>query len=689
MYESYFGLTERPFSIAPDPQYLYMADRHKEAMAHLSYGLSQGGCFIVLTGEVGTGKTTLCRNLMTDLPDHVDLALILNANINEEELLQTICDELKVAYTNEHSQKQLLDLINRHLLSTFANNRHTVLIIDEAQLLSRDVLEQIRLLTNLETTKHKLLQIILIGQPELSDMLMRNDLRQLAQRVTARYHLGELKKSEIEEYVNYRLSVAGCKQPLFSSQALTKLHQLTDGIPRKINVLADHALLSTYSQNKRLVDANTIKDSAKEVFFTKKPTLIEPSISNKRWWILALALLLINAFLWWYFSSATNNESANVKETIDPITLETEGLVSEPSASNEPSASTQPEPTTGNQPLAEIEALPGIEKILEAPTPTLQAVSQNSSLDSTSIDVALDELVPDIPSEDVFNPELIRPDVGVNIATGEPDLVDANLDVISAGSVVLSEEYLDVDDDIITDSIDSVVIEGQVSDVSVISYPLLSEQTEFGRILETSADLTGRISTFRNLVELWGVELPDQIFRSMCDEAQASGLQCVFFNGWDQLLRFNRPTVLVLNHNNQLHRVIVEVVDGDAAEVRVGDSIYRISVAELQSRWQGNEAVLVWRPNEIGADFLKLGDISLNLPDIRRYLNQALAQSKLPSLVISSELEFDRDLAQKLFSLQTAYKILPDRKIGNETYLLMNELNQQNSTPVLRSRLQF
>jgi len=160
VYLEYFGLAERPFSIAPDPHYLYMSARHKEAMAHLTYGLSQGGCFIVLTGEVGTGKTTLCRNLLSDLPDDVEVALILNANINEQELLQTVCDELKIAYQDADSQKQLLDKINAYLLSGFSENRQTVLIIDEAQLLSRDVLEQVRLLTNLETTKSKLLQIM-------------------------------------------------------------------------------------------------------------------------------------------------------------------------------------------------------------------------------------------------------------------------------------------------------------------------------------------------------------------------------------------------------------------------------------------------------------------------------------------------------------------------------------------------
>ncbi len=301
MYLDYFGLVERPFSIAPDPQYLYMSARHKEAMAHLTYGLSQGGCFIVLTGEVGTGKTTLCRNLLDDLPDDVEVALILNANINEQELLQTVCDELKIEYGEHDSQKRLLDQINTHLLKGFANKQQTVLIIDEAQLLKRDVLEQIRLLTNLETTKSKLLQIILIGQPELNDVLTRNDLRQLAQRVTARYHLGSLDRREIEDYVNFRLRVAGCRKPLFTKQALSQLHKSTDGIPRRINVLADHALLSAYSKTNVMVDAKCVKAAAKEVFIqTKKraPRISKPLLYGA----LSLVVLCLNLGLWWFFS---------------------------------------------------------------------------------------------------------------------------------------------------------------------------------------------------------------------------------------------------------------------------------------------------------------------------------------------------------------------------------------------------
>jgi len=300
VYLEYFGLLERPFSIAPDPHYLYMSARHKEAMAHLTYGVSQGGCFIVLTGEVGTGKTTLCRNLLSDLPKDIEVALILNANINEQELLQTICDELKIGYLESDSQKALLDKLNAHLLAGFAKNQQTVLIIDEAQLLSRDVLEQIRLLTNLETTKSKLLQIILIGQPELNDLLSRNDLRQLAQRVTARYHRGALKRNEIEDYVNFRLSVAGCRKPLFTKQALTQLHRSTDGIPRRINVLADHALLSTYTKNHAVVDAKSVKESTKEVFVQASKPVVSRRI-NYRWGAAILGLLLVNALILWWF----------------------------------------------------------------------------------------------------------------------------------------------------------------------------------------------------------------------------------------------------------------------------------------------------------------------------------------------------------------------------------------------------
>jgi len=317
VYESYFGLSERPFSIAPDPQYLFMSRQHQEAMAHLRYGLTQGGGFILLTGEVGTGKTTLCRNLLSALPDNVNVALILNANIKEDELLQTICDELKIKYKVKDTQKTLLKNLNDFLLKGFSNNRRTVLIIDEAQLLSRDVLEQIRMLTNLETTKAKLLQIILIGQPELNEVLARRDLRQLAQRITARYHLKSIEKQDITEYVTTRLKVAGCTRPLFTKQALSKVFSLTKGIPRLINVLCDNALLVAYSKNSDIVDAKIVKLASKEIISpvtVRQPSKVLGFLKSN---LKQLAMAGLACLLLFLFNQQSHNLNSNQSSNLN------------------------------------------------------------------------------------------------------------------------------------------------------------------------------------------------------------------------------------------------------------------------------------------------------------------------------------------------------------------------------------
>lgn len=275
MYLEHFGLSEAPFSIAPDPRYLYMSERHREALAHLVYGLNSDGAFILLSGDVGTGKTTVSRCLLEQIPEDTDLALVLNPKVTVVELLETICDEL---YCQEHAQapvhhvaskpsvKVLVDIINRFLLDAHARGRKTVLMIDEAQNLDLDVLEQLRLLTNLETNERKLLQIILLGQPELVEMLARPELSQLAQRITARYHLTPLDENEIAAYISHRLAVAGCRRPLFSRTVLKRIYQLSGGIPRLVNVLCDRALLGTYVQNRQQVNRSTLDQAAQEVF---------------------------------------------------------------------------------------------------------------------------------------------------------------------------------------------------------------------------------------------------------------------------------------------------------------------------------------------------------------------------------------------------------------------------------------
>ncbi len=271
MYNNYFNLTQSPFSIAPDPRYLFMSERHREALAHLLYGVGSGGGFVLLTGEIGAGKTTVCRCFIEQVPDNCRLAYIFNPKLTVEELLLTICDEFRIALPAASGGllgvKGYVDAINGYLLDSHAQGNNNVLVIDEAQNLSPQVLEQLRLLTNLETSERKLLQIILIGQPELRTMLAQPELEQLAQRVIARYHLGPLSASETGAYIAHRLTVAGAHpgNPIPASLA-PLIHRLTDGVPRRINLLCDRALLGAYVENSREVTPKILRRAAQEVF---------------------------------------------------------------------------------------------------------------------------------------------------------------------------------------------------------------------------------------------------------------------------------------------------------------------------------------------------------------------------------------------------------------------------------------
>jgi general secretion pathway protein A len=268
MYTSFFGLSEKPFAITPDPRYLYLSERHAEALAHLLYGINESGGFIQLTGEVGTGKTTVVRTLLSRVPHHADVAVILNPRVTPVEFLLTICEELglNLGEADRSSVKQMVDALNRRLLEAHAEGRRIIVLVDEAQNLAIDVLEQVRLLTNLETPTQKLLQIILIGQPELRELLDRTDLRQLAQRITGRYHLKPLSAEETKGYVRHRLRVAGATEEIFTPAALAEVHRLSTGIPRVINVVCDRALLGAYTQETRKITAGLVRRAAGEVY---------------------------------------------------------------------------------------------------------------------------------------------------------------------------------------------------------------------------------------------------------------------------------------------------------------------------------------------------------------------------------------------------------------------------------------
>ncbi|MDQ2926992.1 MAG: AAA family ATPase, partial [Pseudomonadota bacterium] len=283
MYMRFFGLNQEPFSLAPDPRYLYMSKRHREALAHLLYGVGGGGGFVLLSGEIGAGKTTVCRCFLEQIPKRCNVAYIFNPKLTVIELVKSICDEFRIPNASvpgtTPTVKTYVDMLNDFLLKTHAVGQNNVLIIDEAQLLAVEVLEQLRLLTNLETNEKKLLQIVLIGQPELRTMLERPDLEQLAQRVVARFHLKALSQKETEHYIRHRLSVAGMTRTIpFDEKALQRIFEITRGVPRRINLLCDRAMLGAYAHGRHQIDSEIIEKSAREVFGSSESSAPDRSL---------------------------------------------------------------------------------------------------------------------------------------------------------------------------------------------------------------------------------------------------------------------------------------------------------------------------------------------------------------------------------------------------------------------------
>ena len=336
MYTSFFGLNEKPFSITPDPRYLFMSERHGEALAHLVYGVTESGGFMQLTGEVGTGKTTLVRTLLQNrLPDNADVAVVLNPQLSAIEFLETICEELGIAGIEEKgSSKALIDALNQYLLAAHAKGRRTIVLVDEAQNLARDVLEQVRLLTNLETSKQKLLQIILIGQPELRDSLARTDLRQLAQRITGRYHLEPLARDESAEYIEHRLRVSGALVEIFDSAAKQEVFRLSQGVPRLINVICDRALLGAYSNESRRVSRTLVRRAAAEI---SGKVYMPPFLRWATPVMVSMGLALIIVGGWSFYSqpqATPEQKAATVSPVITNLPIELPDLDHEEPAQN-------------------------------------------------------------------------------------------------------------------------------------------------------------------------------------------------------------------------------------------------------------------------------------------------------------------------------------------------------------------
>ena len=537
MYLDYFGLKELPFSIAPDPRYLYMSERHREALAHLLFGVGGQGGFVVLTGEVGTGKTTICRCFLNQVPANTDVAFVINPKLSARELLASICDELSIAYADSASIKVLNDAINRYLLDAHSNGRHTVLIVDEAQNLRVDVLEQLRLLTNLETSEKKLLQIILLGQPELKDMLAQSELRQLAQRVTARYHLDALNRIEVGAYLKCRLSVAGRASTLFNKHAVQHIFKLSGGIPRLINLIADRALLGAYASHSEFVEAAHVKQAYREIQGDLSPKRTSARQIMKYIGIAASVSLVVGTF-WWGYESFYKSIPL-----IEVVSM----------------AEEQHEAQQKSEPLK---------------LPTRTTVTKAIEADEARIEVAtVSKSQRPASAEDSAEERYIE---GFEAALGQ------------SGEQVLA--YREAT---------SPALESPQDINQVDSTPALEKSFPFLETLSERRDNDKSLfQAYQSIYKLWGVFYPEEPFMLACEFAQLNDLKCLHKQGnWRSLLRLDRPAILsLLNAEGEKLVIALLRIEGERARVAHNGQVFWVTMDEVDRHWLGEYSVLYRLP---------------------------------------------------------------------------------------------
>ena len=566
VYAQFFNLREMPFTITPDPSYLYLSPRHQEALGHLLYGTGQYGGFVQLTGEVGTGKTTVVRTLLEQKLVDVDVAMIHNPSQNELQFVQSICDELGVVYEPAGlTLKTLVDALNAHLLAAHAGGRRTVLIIDEAQNLPRDVLEQVRLLTNLETHKEKLLRIMLIGQPELAELLARPDLRQLASRITARYHLMPLSEPETGEYIRHRLRVAGTTEDIFAPAAIREIHRAARGVPRLINILCDRSLLGAYAQGARRVTPEIVRKAASEsigaaavetasrplpAWLKWRPTLAQLESVLAVVALIIAGLLVYKTFFW--HPAAETPARAAVAEPAKPAQA-----AAPAAAESKPApitASSAPPPATSPAPAAPA-------------TSTAQSKPAEAAPSAKS------------PAKTAQRPEAAKPAPAPVPAASAP---------------------------------------------TTPPLPPLPANADLTTLLQSTQPLPTVVS---RLIRLWDRDIVIDKGANVCRELSARGLECYKSNGeWADLRNMNRPAVLSLTTGRgEVQHVLLRGLTANFATVETARGTLGVPVDQLDALWSG-EFLLLWK-RETADTYLTPGMHSPSVAWVRRRLAEFAGQA--------------------------------------------------------------
>ncbi len=621
MYERFFGLTEPPFSIAPDPRYLYMSDKHREALAHLLYGITHGG-FVLLTGEVGTGKTTICRCLLEQLPPDTELAFVFNPKLTAAELLETLCDEYRIPRPlagpgGGASIKALIDGINDHLLAQHARGRTCVLIIDEAQNLAADVLEQMRLLTNLETNERKLLQIMMIGQPELRTMLKRPDLRQLAQRITARYHLGALSAKDTAAYVARRLEVAGVERRLFSPKVLARLHHHTGGIPRLINLIADRALLGAYVQGEPRVSPQTLDRAASEIL--DGMTSVSEWRSRRRVVYAGGGVAVAAAAVATLLIAPT--------DLVAPVTAAWQRA-----SMAWQLATAAPDPQAGAGP---------------AETATAAAAAEPATQLATM--AASEQPAPPVPEL----AEPASPAVAGIVPAKEPAALEATAADPVDSPIVLARAVVDAIDDTVP-----------AAAAPQHAPPVLLDTLNWPQHLPLAAS---EPSAYRAVLARWGIDYHGNGAEA-CAIAAAEGLTCLDDVGTlARLASLDRPAVLKLKdrQGRPLFAALVGL-SASTAEIDLGGELRRVAPADLVAQWTGGYTLL-WRmppgyrwPVGMGSEGSVVAWIAKRVNSLSGDVGQP------PKLV------FDEGLRDRVRRFQALHQLSADGIVGPLTLIALD-----------------
>lgn len=680
MYKKFFNLHASPFSITPDPRFLYLGQHHREALAHLLYSVQGSSGFILLTGEVGAGKTSISRCLVRQTPDHVDVALIFNPKLSALELVASICDELGIPHAESASIKTLIDALNQHLMNRYAKNHTTVLILDEAQNLSVDLLEQVRLLSNLETDSTKLLQIILIGQPELITILAKPEMRQFSQRITARYHIAPLRAAETRNMVRHRLAVAGCEQPIFSFGALWVIHRATKGIPRLINQVCDRALLAAYTLEVHHINVWIAHTAAREVMGVP--------LRRKRRLVMATLVLLglaVTLTLFQNISISWNRDvrSSHAGEDFLQSFLETashqlatftNARRQESSVATEPQSDKQdvapappPEPPKAKtHPLSTPE--PSSMAPDASPQPTVKADQQHM--------IAPQPITEAVPTN--VTKALATPDKRLTISTDRPTNTDKPTGMATPQTVI-------VDKPIMTKATPPPVI---------LDKPIMTEHSTVATrtqsiFLDTifsspSEETTNQDAIMAHLFSLWGVPQKKRYRKPSCEQALRMGLGCSNLAGnWNTIRRLGLPTIIKFSYfDEKMRYALVTALGQEKITLQFAHRKEIIPLREAERYWFGQMTVL-WRLTPGKKRVLRINMQGKDVVWLRNQLQQ-IQEETLENKTPAYPEFFDEKLEKRLRKMQAKLFLVPDGIVGMRSIVAMDQAIKDPKRPIPR-----